>query len=182
MHPIDIENTLATTKILVDSREQDTEQARRRYAIFGCDHKRHKLDFGDYSCEFTLPNGKVVSLADKCVIERKYGLSELCMCYTRERGRFKREFERAASKGAKTYLLIEGASWEAVYAGRYRSQMKPQALAASLLAWLARYNCQLIFCKAETSGRLIRNILYREAKERLERGDFDDTLPSQPMP
>lgn len=173
MHPIDTENTLATMKILVDSREQDTEQARRRYAIFGCDHRRQKLDFGDYSCEFILPNGKVISLADKCVIERKYGLSELCMCYTRERGRFKREFERAASKKAKTYLLIEGASWEAVYAARYRSQMKPQALVASMLAWLARYNCQIIMCRSCTSGKLIHDILYREAKERLERGDFD---------
>ena len=178
MHPIDIDNTLKSMVILVDSREQDTEQARRRYASFGCDHRKHKLDFGDYSCEFTLPNGKVISLADKCVIERKYGLSELCMCYTRERSRFKREFDRAASKQAKMILLIENASWEAVYNGRYRSQMKPQALVASLLAWLARYNCQLIFCKAETSGRMIRDILYREAKERLERGDLDGEIPT----
>jgi hypothetical protein len=54
--------------------------------------------------------------------------------------------------------------------------MKPKALIASMLAWLARYNCQLIFCRAETSGRLIFDVLYREAKERLERGDFDDTV------
>lgn len=178
MHPIDIENTLDTLKIIVDTRERQTKQSENRYLQFGVPWEFRKLDFGDYSCEFTLPNGKVVSLAEKCVIERKYGLSELCMCYTKERDRFKREFERAKSKGAKVYLLIESASWEAVYAGRYRSQMKPQALVASMLAWLARYNCQLIFCKAETSGRMIRDILYREAKERLERGDLDGEIPT----
>jgi hypothetical protein len=45
--------------------------------------------------------------------------------------------------------------------------MLPQALVASLLAFLSRYNCQLIFCKPETSGKLIHDILYREMKENL---------------
>lgn len=182
MHPIDIEATMKTMKIYVDTRERPTDQAKRRYSSFGVPWEYRKLNFGDYSCEITLPNGCVVSFENIVCVERKFDISELCMCYTRERGRFKREFERAASKQAKVILLIENASWEAVYAGRYRSQMKPQALVASMLAWLARYNCQLIFCKAETSGRLIHDILYREAKERLERGDFDDPLSSQPVP
>lgn len=79
-----------------------------------------------------------------------------------------REFERAANAGAKIYLLVEGASWEDAFAGKYRSKMDPKAFIASLTAWLARYNCQLLFCKSDTSGRLIREILYRETKERLE--------------
>ena len=49
MHPIDIESTLKTMIIWTDSREQDTEQSKRRYADFGVPWERGKLDFGDYS-------------------------------------------------------------------------------------------------------------------------------------
>lgn len=167
MHPIDIESTLKTMVITVDSREQTTEQSKRRYADFGVPWERGKLDFGDYSAAFTLPDGTEFSLKDKASVERKMNLSEICGCFTHDRARFTREFERAKQAGARTYLLIEEASWEKAYNGKYRSQMKPQALVASMLAWLARYDCQIIMCRAESSGHLIHDILYREAKERL---------------
>lgn len=156
-------------RIYVDTREQATERARRRYEQFGVPHERHKLDFGDYSAAFTLPDGEVFSLENVAVIERKLGYAELCACYTHERSRFKREFERAKEAGAKTYLLLEDSTWEMAYTGRYRSKMLPQSLIASMLAWLARYNCQIIMCKAETSGKLIHDILYREGREALMR-------------
>ena len=54
------------------------------------------------------------------------------------------------------------------YAGKYRSRMQPKAFVASLTAWLARYNCQIIFYEPATTGKLIREVLYRELKERLE--------------
>ena len=38
---------------------------------------------------------------------------------------------------------------------------------------MIRYNMNVIFCKEETSGRLIKEILFRDLKERLERGEFD---------
>lgn len=167
MHPIDIESTLKTMKIVIDTREQATEQSKRRYADFGVPWERGKLNFGDYSAVFTLPDGTEFSLKDKAVVERKMDLSEACGCFTHDRPRFTREFERAKQAGARTYLLIEDASWEKAYNGKYRSQMKPQALVASMLAWLARYDCQIIMCRAELSGHLIHDILYREAKERL---------------
>lgn len=168
MHPVDIDATLNQMTVIVDSREQPTKQAQRRYSEFGCPWKRDKLDFGDYSAEYILSDGSVFSLRRSVVIERKMSLDELCGCFTRDRARFSREFERAKGAGAKIYLLIEGASWEMAYNGKYRSQMQPQALTASLLAWLARYDCQVIMCKAETSGRMIHDILLREAKERLQ--------------
>lgn len=167
MHPIDVESTLKTMVCICDSREQETKQSKRRYADFGVPWERGKLDFGDYSAVFTLPDGTEFSLKDKAVVERKMSLTECCGCFTHDRQRFTREFERAKQAGARTYLLIENASWELAYNGKYRSQMKPQALIASVLAWLARYDCQIIMCKAETSGRLIHDILYREGKERL---------------
>ena len=167
MHPAEVENALKTMIIAVDNREQPTVQAARRYKAFGCPYRRETLNVGDYSAYCSLPDGCILSLIDSVSIERKYGLSELAMCYTHDRQRFEREFERAKAKGMKTYLLVEDATWENAYNGKYRSKMRPKAFVASLLAWLARYDCQLIFCKSETSGKLIYDILYRELKERL---------------
>ena len=158
---------MRTFTLLVDTREQQTERSRVRYKQFGCPYKREKLNVGDYSAVLYLPDGKTLSLADKCVIERKLGYNELCSCYAQDRGRFTREFERAKEAGTKVYLLLENSSWEMAYAGRYRSKLSPQSLVASMLAWLARYNCQIIMCKSETSGKIIHDILYREAKELL---------------
>lgn len=171
MHPAEIETALEEMVILVDTREQATEQSKRRYADFGVPWERGKLDFGDYSAVFTLPDGSKFDLRDVCAVERKMSLDELCGCYTHDRARFEREFERAKAINAKIVLLIEEASWEKAYNGKYRSQMKPQALVASMLAWLARYDCQIIMCRAESSGHLIHDILYREAKERLTNMD-----------
>lgn len=95
-------------------------------------------------------------------------LDELCSCYCKGRPRFTKEFERAKQFDAKLYLLVENANWEKVMNGKYRSKMRSEALLASITAWLARYNCQLIFCKPESSGKLIKEVLYREMKERLE--------------
>ena len=166
-HPLDLMDALDNMVLIVDTREQDTPRARARYKSFRR-YEREKLDFGDYSAKIYLPDETVYSLADKAVIERKMSLDELCQCYTHDRERFEREFERAHEKGAKTYLLVENATWEKVYSGAYRSKMRPTALVASLLAWLCRYSCTVIFCKPETTGSLIRDILYREAKDRLE--------------
>lgn len=102
-------------------------------------------------------------------VERKMDFSELAQCFCNGRARFAREFERAKAADAKIYLLIENQCWEDAYSGNYRSQMKPQAFVASLLAWLARYRCQIIFCDQRTSGNLIHDILYREGREMLER-------------
>jgi ERCC4-type nuclease len=173
MNPFDINDALDGMVCLVDSREQDTSRLRARLKQMNCPNERMKLDFGDYSAKFPMPSGEWFSLADKVAVERKMHLDELCACYCRERERFAREFERAKEAGAKIYLLIEDATWENAYNGKYRSQMRSSALIASMLAWLARYDCQMIFCKAETSGKIIKDILYREGKERMERGDAD---------
>lgn len=173
MNPFEIDEALDGMVVLVDTREQDTVQLRARLKQMNCPTERIKLNFGDYSAKFPLPNGELFSLADKVVIERKMHIDELCNCFCQSRQRFTNEFTRAAESGAKIYLLIEDASWESVYGGKYRSRMRETALVASILAWVARYDCVPIFCKTETSGALIKDILYREGKERMERGDAD---------
>ena len=171
MAPHEIEEALKGMVVLVDTREQDTARLRVRLKDMKCEHERCKLDFGDYSAKVPV-NGEWLTL--NVAIERKMDLDELAQCYCNGRKRFEREFERAQTAGAKIYLLIENATWEDAYTGNYRSKMAPQALTASMLAWLARYRCQLIFCRQRTSGRLIYDILYREAREHLERTMLDE--------
>lgn len=168
MNHFDVMSSLESMTLLVDTREQPTQNLKRRIAISGLPAERRKLDAGDYSCKCILPNGSELDFSKHVVIERKMSIGELCLCFGKERGRFEREFERAAAVGTKIYLIVEGGSWENVYSGKYRSKMTPQALVASIDAFRSRYGMQLDFCKAETTGRLIKDILYRELKEYLE--------------
>lgn len=171
MNVFEINKALDSMTIYVDTREQKTAKAEMRYSQFGVPYVRKKLDFGDYSCKFDLPDGRDFDLSSVVSIERKQNFDELASCYCTGRKRFTAEFERAKQSGAKLYLLVEGETWEKAYSGSYRSRMAPQSLVASITAWLARYNCQILMCKPETTGKLIRDILYREGKERLERGE-----------
>ena len=167
MHPVDVEQSLESMVCLVDTREQDTPRFRARLKQIGLPVERIALNAGDYGVKAMLPGGEWFTVP--VAIERKMSIDELCACYCHERPRFTREFERARAAGIRLYLLVEGATWEKVYAGRYRSKMQAQSLAASILAWLARYECQVIFCESGTTGKLIRDILYREGKEALLR-------------
>lgn len=168
MTPFELKRSLESMTLLVDSRERSTEKLKKRLEQTGLPHERRKLDFGDYSCQCALPDGSVLDFSNRAAIERKMNLDELCLCFGKERGRFEREFERAKAAGCRMYLLVEGGTWESAYNGEYRSQYNPKALIASVNAYRARYGMQLDFCKAETTGRLIKDILYRELKEVLE--------------
>lgn len=168
MHPVEVKSALESMVCLVDTREQDTPRLRARLKEIGCPWERKKLNFGDYSVKCD-----AIDLSETIAVERKMDLDELCNCYCKERKRFEREFERAKQAGAKVYLLIEDGSWEDAYSGKYRSRMSPESLVASIQAWLARYNCQVIFCRQHTTGKLIHDILYRELKEALENYEPD---------
>lgn len=165
MKPLELERALESMTLLVDSREQPTENLFRRIEDSGLPFQRKKLDQGDYSCSCILPDGSEFNFSNNVVVERKMSIDELCQCMGRERSRFQREFERAKDAGCKIYLLVEEGNWEKVYNGKYRSKMSPQALVASIDAFRARYNMQLDFCRKETSGKIIKDILYRELKE-----------------
>ena len=171
MHPVEVEECLRSMVCICDSREQPTPKLKARLKQIGLPVEREALNVGDYSAKVMLPDGTWYKLP--IGIERKMNITELCTCFCQERGRFRREFERASESHTKMYLLIEDSTWENIYTGRYRSRMAVKSLVASILAWLARYNCQIIMCKAETSGKLIRDILYYEGREILM-GMVDD--------
>ena len=165
----EINKALESLVLLVDTREHETEQAIRRLKSTGLPTERKKLSFGDYSAKVQTLSGEI-DFSDQFAIERKMNLDELAICYTSQRERFTTEFRRAKKADAKLYLLVENGSYEAILRATYRSKVSPQAFLASVFTWLARYNCQVIMCEQEASGRLIREIVYREVKERLERG------------
>lgn len=163
--------------VLVDRREHDTPKAQWRYKSFKAPFRKVTLSYGDYTYNATLPDGSLIhdemqAISPPCVIERKMGLDELAGNFTRGRDRFVREFTKAQERGARIYLICENATWENLISGKYKSRMNPGALLASVEAWMVRYNTNVTFCEARTTGRLIREILYRELKERLERGEY----------
>lgn len=167
MDIFEVKYALEHITVLVDTRERDTPALRKRLKDIEYQYERCKLDFGDYSAKCSLSNGSEIDFSKSICIERKMSLDELAMCFGRERQRFVKEFERAKAVGAKIYLLVENANWEMAYSGEYRSLMKPESFIASMQAWLARYDCQILFISPGLSGKLIANILYREVKERL---------------
>ena len=176
MDHFEIEEALDSFRVIADNREQDTPKAKERYEAFGVPYERATLSYGDYCGLITL-NGSAIydtskRISAKCVIERKMSLDELAMCFTRQRDRFRREMERATQNGAIVYLLVESGSYEAILNHRYRSKFNPTAFISSLMAWIVRYNLRPIFCKPDTSGKIIKEILYRDMKERLENGEF----------
>lgn len=178
MNNFEREEILNTFKILVDTREHDTARARKRYESFNAPYERATLDYGDYTYSATFPKGDLYKPGEAiyplCSIERKMNLDELAMCFGSSRARFKREFERAAEHGAKIYLIIEDASWEKLLNGQYESRFNPKALFGSLIAYCNRYGITPIMCDRESSGQIIKELLYRDFKERLENGEFDE--------
>lgn len=176
MDAFEIQEVLSTFRIIADTREQRTPRAEERFKSFGVPVERATLSYCDYCGQITLPSGDLYkhgsAIKPVCCVERKMSLDELAQCFTRGRDRFRREFERAEAENAKVYLLIENGSWEAIIKHRYRSKYNSAAFKASLTAWIIRYGIVPLFCKSDTSGELIREILYRDVKERLERGDY----------
>lgn len=180
MDHFDARDLLATFEIICDTREQVTPRAEQRYKSFGVDYSRGTLSYGDYCGNITFRDGSKLydsskTISAKCVVERKMNLDELAQCFTRGRDRFKREFKRAADHGCRVFLLCENGSIEKILRHEYRSKFSPKAFLASIIAWNIRYDMQLIFCSQLSSGAMIKEILYRDMKERIENGDFDGT-------
>ena len=173
-NPFDVKEALESFRILADTREQNTPRAKERFEAFGVPTERATLSYGDYCGQITVNGSELhdtsMAISPACVVERKMSLDELAGCFTRSRDRFRREFERARAADARVWLLVEGGSWEAIDKHRYRSKLNENAFRASLIAWSIRYDFKIVFCKPGMSGPLIKEILFRDMKERLENG------------
>ena len=171
---------LESMEILVDTREQRTAKAEQRYKSFGVPYSKKALDYGDYTANFTLLDGRKLYNVSKtihplCIVERKMSLDELAQCFTHSRERFEREFKRAVHYGCFIHLICEEGSFEKIEGHKYNSKLPPKAFLSSITAWQRRYNIHFHFCSSLESGHLIKEFLYRDMKERIERGDFDGT-------
>ena len=164
----EVEKMLESLIVIADTREQPTIRFRNRMKATECPWERKKLDYGDYSAEWVDSLGERQTLAKTAVIERKMDLDECCTCFGKDRKRFEREFERAKVDGARTWLIIECASWGKIFGAEYRSQLSPESLIGSLLAWAVRYDLKFTFCEPKETGKLIYKIMRYELKERLE--------------
>ena len=186
MTEAEIENVLATMSVLVDNREQPNRRAENRYKTFGVPFFRTTLNYGDYTYNAEI-NGKLIydlseTIKPDVVVERKMSLEELSGCFTEKReseskelgvrNRFEKELFRAKQNNAKVYLLVEDSTWEKLILGNYNTKFNATSYLASLTAYQARYDLSIIFCKHETSGKLIKEILYRELKEKLRNGVY----------
>lgn len=165
----EVNDVLASMVIIYDTREQPTPALMRRLSAFPCETRREMCGFGDYTAACTLPDGSEYSLNGVVAIERKMSLDELSRNFTAGRERFAKEFDRAKDNGGKLYLLVENASWDMLFAGRYKTKFNRDSYIASLMAWQARYGTQVLFCTSEISQMVIYKVLRYELKERLER-------------
>lgn len=177
MDNFEIQNCLDTFRILVDTAEQPTKEYTRRCDAFGCPYVRQNLDYGDYTYDFMLPNGKwlhedVGAVQGDSVIERKMSLRELSGNLCQNWDRFCREFDRAKEHGASVYLLVEDASWVKIFTGKYGTKFNSKAYLHRLLKLIGTYQIKPIFVPKDLSGQMIYEILYREAKRRLESGEY----------
>lgn len=176
MEGYEIQQCLDSFKILVDSAEQPTDEYTRRCDSFGCPYERRNLDYGDYTFDIKLPSGVWLHESDPVkgfvIIERKMSLRELSGNLCQNWDRFCREFDRASAEKASVYLLVEDGSWMKIITGKYKTKFNSKAYLHRLLKLIGKYDIKPIFVTKELSGRMIYEILYREAKRRLESGEY----------
>ena len=68
MTPFELQKTLDSMVLLVDSREKPTAEAKNRWESFGVPYRIQALKSGDYTSEFVLPSGETFSLENLAVI------------------------------------------------------------------------------------------------------------------
>ena len=148
---------------IFDSREKKNDHVKAYFDRHGIAYRVEKLDVGDYMTE----NGKVS-------VDRKQNLSELAtnLMNRADKSRFWREVRRAREQGIKLIVLCEHggkvkdikdvAEWSSPY-----SPVSGRALMEEIYKCHISYGVEFLFCSKRSTGRLIHDILYREAKERL---------------
>lgn len=175
----EIEKCKSTITILIDSREHENSsnfqsRVRALTELTGRDPIRKKLDAGDYSCQFTDPDGNEVSMESVFICERKMSAEELSGNLAQEKERFEREFTRAKQAGVKRiYLLVEGTTLGNILHGFYNTKLSSNAYKASLFALMVRYTIIPIFINKNDTAEVIYNICKWEVDDYLEHKDAE---------
>lgn len=135
-------------KIIIDSREKKYSHLTKFFDAKKIQYEVRALKSGDYAVEI---DGKLQPI----IVERKNSLDELCGNFTKNRDRFRREFERAPD--VVKILLIENSRYEDILEGNYKSKMSPQALLSSLLSFQWEFDLRIFFISKKYSGSFIAN-------------------------
>lgn len=61
----EVDHMLDSMTVLVDTREQDTPALGLAWRGLNTPFRRCKLEYGDYSCEITKPDGTITSAASR---------------------------------------------------------------------------------------------------------------------
>jgi DNA excision repair protein ERCC-4 len=118
-------------RIIIDTREQ------KPYEFPEFETVSQALDAGDYSLE---------GLENRIAIERK-SMDDLVHTLLAGKKRFCRELAKLRSYDY-AYIVVEGSIRSDVLAGRYKSQLKPEALLGMICAWeLEFYPVCFKFCE-----------------------------------
>ena len=150
--------------IVTDTREQKNSHILSFLDEHCVPHVTQKLDTADYS--FILPHYPDLGFDKSVLIEKKNSLTEIAGNFTKDRERFKREFDRVGD--AHIHLVIEDATWRKVRNKSWRSEFSSAAMTASLLTWQIRYHCPIWFVGVDESPKLIYDIIKYEVFEKLK--------------
>lgn len=155
---------LSDMTIIIDSREKKNQHIIDYLVNNKIPYKIETLSSADYS--FILTNYPKLNFDKKILVERKGSLDEVAGNFTKNRDRFKREFERLSSDQT-IHIVMETATWKKIINGSYRSKFSPNAYIASLLTWNIKYNCPIWFVEKKEAGEIIYKILYYELYNKL---------------
>ena len=164
----EIEKSLKSIVIQVDTREKKRGHIRAALEELGCHYVSQKLDFGDYSYRYTRPDGTEEGCSGQIAVERKANLDEICGNFTYGRDRFEREFQRAREKGAEVHLLVEDANWGKIKNHMYLSRLNPAALQGNLLSWVFRYDLRLWYNTTALAGEFIYKLFRYHLRNKLQ--------------
>jgi ERCC4-type nuclease len=135
----EISPSIYPIKILADTREQAVLEFNHPYIT---EVVRTKLDFGDYSCEYSDNTRPPV------IFERK-NIYDLFSTLTSGHERFKREIIRAKTANHQLIIIIEGTMSD-VLDGIKHSQVKGITIVRQLFTLYWRYGVQFVFSADRT--------------------------------
>ena len=162
---------------IIDSREhaKAIKGIKKYFDDHGINYFVSKLLFGDYM-DYNHPG---------VVIDRKQNIGELSKNCTTEHVRFRAEFERAKTAGAKLIVLVEQnrfrdrgedvrvetvddlMRWSATHKTRDGREVtiRGEKIYRVLVSWMAKYPLEVRFCDKRSTGRVITEILTGSAEE-----------------
>ena len=161
-----ISEVIQNMVILHDTREQKNQHILDFFDENTIIHEKEKLRTADYS--FYLPAYPDLGIDRKILVERKGSLNEIAGNFTKDRGRFIREFERV-NEEEHIHMVIENATWKKILNGSYRGEFNPNSFMASLLTVNMRYGCPIWFTTPDESPIIIYSILKYELREFLKK-------------